>query len=235
MNLVTKQQALHHAQIEFPRESCGLVVIIKGKEHYRPCRNLAERHTQFILDPKDYQLCEDEGDITAVVHSHPNLSAKPSQADLVGCEFSGLPWYIVSLPSGIWERIEPTGYQAPLIGREFTHGVLDCYSLVQDFYREKFNIELPNYDRADEWWKKGQDLYMVHFQEAGFDPIDASEIQAGDVLLMQIHSKVVNHAAIYLGGDLMLHHAMNRLSCREVWGGWWKKNTRLVVRYRGTP
>lgn len=236
MNAETKARAVQHALEQAPRESCGLVVIESGKERYFPCQNIAEKQSQFIMNPEDFARAEDMGDIVAIVHSHPNAPATPSEADRVGCELSGLPWFIVSLPSTLLERLDPAGYKAPLIGRPFVHGILDCYALIRDWYREARGIELKDFDRAEEWWAKGGNLYIDHFREAGFEPIgEGDAIQEGDVILMQIQSKVANHAAIYLGRDVMIHHLMNRLSCREIYGGYWKKNTRLVIRYRGIP
>ena len=234
MDQELKDIILAHAKIEFPREACGLLVICKGKEIYFPCRNLAENQNDFIMDPEHYAMAEEIGDVVGVVHSHPNASAKPSQADLVSCEASGLPWYILSLPSETWETIEPTGYEAPLVGRQFVHGVLDCYSLIRDWYRKERGIELVDFERREEWWNKGDNLYLDNFRKAGFEPVDVKDIQAGDVILMQIGARVVNHAAVYLGRDMMLHHLMNRLSSREIWGGWFRKNTRLVIRFKGT-
>lgn len=232
MNSETRREAFEHAQKEFPRESCGLVVIASGLELYIPCRNLAERLSDFIMDPEDYARAEDMGDVVGVVHSHPNVSSKPSQADLVACEKSGLPWHIVSVPGGIWETITPAGYRAPYIGRQFAHGILDCYTLVRDWFAGERGITLPDFDRSEEWWNRGQSLYMENFRKAGFEIADDG-LLPGDVILMQIRSKVPNHAAVYLGNDVILHHLQGRLSCRDVYGGYWRKNTFLIIRHGG--
>ena len=113
----TRDLALDHARESFPRESCGLLVIRKGREVYWPCRNIGVGTDQFVIHPEDYVKADEQGQIVAVVHSHPGLPPEPSQADRVACEASGLPWHIVSVPNDTWACIEPMGYVAPLVGR----------------------------------------------------------------------------------------------------------------------
>ena len=59
-------------------------------------KNLAEElGEQFILDPDDWINVEDQAEIVAVFHSHPNHPPTPSQADLASCEYLDLPFYLV--------------------------------------------------------------------------------------------------------------------------------------------
>lgn len=226
-----KARFVDQAKAEAPRECCGLVIIKNGKQQYIPCKNLARGTDNFILDPADYEKADTAGEIVAVIHSHPNMSAKPSQADLVACEASGLPWFIMGYPSEQWEYIEPSGYIAPLVGRQWSHGVLDCYSIIRDWFLQEKNIELLNFERSDEWWKIGENLYLDNFEKAGFKQITLDELQAGDCILMCLASEVPNHGAVYLGDGQILHHVQNRLSTRDIYGGFWLKNTYGYYRY----
>jgi proteasome lid subunit RPN8/RPN11 len=233
-----------HALAAYPNEACGLVAVIKGREQYVPCRNEADSPTQgFVMPGEDYIAVEEAGEITACVHSHPDDSAKASDADRVRCEASGLPWYIVAVHrdpadgstavAGI-NSIVPEGYEAPLVGRNFHHGVLDCYTLIRDWYKRERGIELPDFKRPDDWWNDGHSsLYMDHFAEAGFEPYPKdTPLEIGDVILMQIRSgnDVPNHAGVYVGDGKMLHHLLGRLSSRDVYGGQFAEATRIIVR-----
>src|SRR5579875_1495946 len=186
-----------HAQRDYPRECCGLVAVIKGRERYMPCTNAAQGTEHFVLPAEEYVEVEQMGEIVAVAHSHPNAPASPSQADLVSCEASGLPWYIVRVDlvdgapqAGELVTIEPNGYLAPLVGREFSHGVLDCYQLIVDWYARERGVTLPHFPRADEWWNDGQsDLYTEGFPAAGFAKLpEGAPLEVGDVILMQIRA-----------------------------------------------
>lgn len=224
-----RDAALAHAMAELPREACGLLIIRKGREVYRPCRNIAAGDDQFTIAPDDYEAAEAEGEIVAVVHSHPYIPATPSQADLVSCEATGLEWHIVSVPNGAWHSFRPSGYVAPLVGRVFSHGVLDCYSIIRDWYRQERGIELMDFQRSDGWWNRGENLYLANFGRAGFKVCD--DLHVGAVLLMQIGGPVPNHAAVYLGDDQILHHVQGRLSSRDIWGGYWRKHCTHTLKY----
>ncbi|MFN4160648.1 MAG: C40 family peptidase [Stenotrophomonas sp.] len=241
MEQSTLQAIQAHAVADYPRECCGLIVQTGHGEAYVACRNVATTPSEhFRLPAEDYANAEDMGEVLAVVHSHPNASATASDADRVMCEASGLQWHIVSVGQvtgadpecGDLQSIQPNGYLAPLVGRQFAHGILDCYTLVRDFYARELGIKLSQYDRDDDWWEKGQDLYSLdRLRAEGFDLIDG-EPRRGDMVLMQIRSPVPNHAGIYLGDGQMLHHMHGRLSEVVNYGGMWAERTRYIVRHK---
>lgn len=217
----------------YPRECCGVVIVVRGRQRYVACVNIASGNSHFAIRPEDYAAAEEVGEITHIVHSHPGMPPLPSEADLVGCERSGLPWIIVNWPTGALHAFAPTGYQAPLVGRLFSHGILDCYSLVRDYYRCELSLDLPDFERDEEWWLKGGNLYLDNFQKAGFRAVeDGKVMQKHDVLLMQIASDVPNHAAVYVGDGCILQHCMNRLSSRDIYGGYWQRSTVKVLRHQ---
>lgn len=231
-----EQDIRTHAVNEYPREACGLLVVIKGKQRYLPCRNIAESYAEnFVLHPEDYAKAEDLGEIIAVVHSHPDVPNRPSEADKVACGRGTVPWLIISVNrDGDTSDIacyEPEGYEAPLVGRQFAHGVLDCYTLIRDYYERELKIQLLEFERADNWWNKGDDLYMQHYADTGFEPIKG-EVKKHDVIIMQIRSPVPNHAGVYIGDGQILHHMYGRLSTRDVYGGWFQEVTRCIIRHR---
>jgi proteasome lid subunit RPN8/RPN11 len=221
-----------HAAADYPRESCGVIVQRQGQERYWPCRNLAADNAHFVLHPEDYAAAEEAGEVVCIVHSHPNLPPTPSEADRVMCERTGLPWLIVNWPTGAVHQFKPSGYQAPLIGRPFSHSILDCYTLIRDYYQRALQIELPDFERAPEWWTQGGNLYLDHFDEAGFVEVACETLRPHDVLLMQNASPVPNHSAVYLGNGRLLQHCQGHLSGESIYGGYWQKCTTHVLRHR---
>ena len=121
-----------------------------------------------------------------------------------------------------------------MIGRQFHYGTVDCYSLVRDYYREEFGIELPNVARPNDFWEHGIDLYGKHYAKAGFQLLDLlpHDWQRGDVVLMAIMSEVPNHAGVIVEPGKILHHLYGRLSTIEDYKGIWRNTTVGVYRHK---
>ena len=227
-----KVEALAHAKIQDPKESVGLLINKKGKKIYLPCNNISSECDSFILDPSDYIKAEKKGEIIAVIHSHPITPPIPSQADKVSCEHTKLPWYIVNPKTEQWGYLEPCGYKAPILGREYVWGITDCWSLIVDWYKEEKNIELLDYPRPaiiEDFYKNP--VFEKYLPSRGFKLLEANQpLINGDLLAMSILGKGLNHVAIFIDGDVV-HHLSDRLSCREPYNPWLLKCTGGRYRY----
>lgn len=252
MNKETEDLIIAHMISEYPKEACGLLLENGG---YFPCENVRGSGEEFKISGEQWADAEELSPIVGVVHSHPDWVPVASEADRVMCEATGIPWHIYTVrggPEGPYfdgsATITPGGYVSPLVGRSFHYGVLDCYTLVRDYYRREFDIDLGDYDCPEDWWNTGGDFYRELLPKAGMVQLEGLpseiELQEGDVILMMIKAPVPNHAAVYLkSGTLktepdlyptpgsILHHMYDQDSRRDVYGGYWLKNTVSVWRH----
>ena len=229
-----------HFESEYPREGCGVIGISKGKTRWFPCANVAENDLEFVLDTNDYINASLKSDLVAVVHSHPDMSEKPSAADILQCNHSKLDYYILSWPKVEIYHLKPEKKINPLIGREFKWGYNDCWSLFKDYYEQELSIELKsdipeivmrrNID-IDEWWDRGINYFVEQSKDYGFEEVTDGSLLKNDALLFAIFSEIPNHCGIYLGDNLILHHSHNRISCRENLYPFWAKTKTHVMRY----
>jgi cell wall-associated NlpC family hydrolase len=241
--------AMHaEAARQAPREMCGVLVRAAPDTDavFVPCANVAQGNAQFEIDAAGYARAEERGAVVAIVHSHPNDDATPSAVDRAACDAGGVPWLVIAHPSHAqawlapWAPRPPNSAQAlPLLGRVFEQGVVDCYTLMRDWYFQRHRLSLGDYRRDYDWWRQGGDLFSANFAAEGFVTLPAgAPLLAGDTLCMRFRSPVVNHVAIYLGEDQIIQHLARRLSAREVYGGYWARHTVGVQRHRalsGTP
>lgn len=226
-----KEGIIEHTKREYPKEMCGVIV---DSGVFLPITNVAksfERDTEdsFVMCPVEYSKVEDSHKVIAIVHSHPDWTAKPSVYDKVRCNQGDLPWVVVSYPE-VDVSITHPEKETPLIGREFVHGIQDCYTIVQDYYKRVLGIELSSYEREDEWWEKGKNYYLDNYEKEGFYQVD--DLKIGDMILMQIESNTTNHAAIMYDDNVILHHLYGRPSCLGIYGGYWRDRTTVVLRHK---
>lgn len=225
MNL--EQHIIAYAKQHEPQEICGFVVFEGREKVFMPCENVAaDPCNYFEIHPDDWLRAHLSDGVVAVVHSHPNGSAVLSEADQRMQQQTALDWWLVC--DETIRRFRPI---APLLGREFANQTADCLSLCRDAYMLS-GQDFPFFDYEIDWYEQGEPRYSDNLAALGFEQITASELQLGDVVLMQAGAAVGNHAAIYLGDQQLLHHSPNRLSCRVIYGGYYLQITHSIWRYK---
>lgn len=224
------EKAKAHAVSCWPKESCGLIV----GGLYVECENVSlDPENSFVM--KASCIVDAGSALQAVIHSHPRGGRSPTAMDMraqldTGCIFG-------IIPCSQYEAAEPVYWgdfilDQPLIGREFIHGVLDCYSLIRSYFWQTKGLKLPDVARDTEWWDDGENLYLDMFQSLGFRVIDKKDVVVGDGFIGRVRSPVPNHGGIILERGLALHHLDGRLSRREPILRWEKFVTHYL-RYEG--
>ncbi|MEY8769038.1 C40 family peptidase [Erwinia sp. ACCC 02193] len=206
-------------------EVCGL--IIDGERLMR-CRNThPEPDRHFRISDDDWLEAEAAGEITAVFHSHPMDKLVLSGADRQAQSATGVDWWLAS--GGRIRKFRPVPH---LLGRSFEHGVTDCYTLFRDAYH-LCGIDLPDFERSNGWWVRGENLYLNNLAANGFREISAADIQPGDVIIRRAFPESDPcHAMIWLGDNTVLHHEQaGRLSCREPYRQAYIKLTHSIWRH----
>ena len=182
---------------KYPEEGCGLIINKKGKRVWIPCENTAEdKKETFIISSTDYLKASLQGDLMAIVHSHPDASPEASEHDKKTSEFLGVPYIIYSLPEVEKYTYTPKYLRSPLLGREYEFGANDCYSLVRDYYRQELDIELPTTVFEDDWWEKGFNYFDDLFKSFGFEKVDT--LEKNDLIFFKKHKYINFFLVIFI-------------------------------------
>jgi|APLak6261664640_1056046.scaffolds.fasta_scaffold03883_3 NlpC/P60 family. len=225
---------IDHAARVFPQEACGLILKTGYSLQVLECENISHEPEQaFLIDPLLYAAHAEH--IAAVYHSHPNRTPEPSAADIASAERCNLPFVIVSYPGEELYTYTPKGIlPAPYEGRTFVYGVMDCLSLVADYYRNELGIVIGDGDRKRwGWWldAANQHEFVNGFKRSGFIEVDI--LQPNDLIIMTLGGgPCPNHAAIYVGDSCILHHPSRDTNSRiEMYGQYWRQTTHCYLRY----
>ncbi len=185
------------------------------------CENLLASDNGFMISDDD--TIKYLPDAVAIEHTHPDQSVYLSTADRI-CQIS----------TGLEFLLHGRKYRPclPLLGRTFEHGINDCFSLMRDFYMLATGHDLKDYARSPNWWANGENLYLDNLEAEKFYQVDKCDIMQGDLILISLLSNVPNHAALYLGDGVILHHLPDRLSKRDIYGSRYRKLTNSVWRFK---
>lgn len=234
INAKMKLEIMRHAQDVYPAECCGVVTQKSRVQRYHRIDNVhQDPENHFEMDAQQYADALECGELVTVVHSHTGDGATtiPSAHDECVCNEMGVVWTIVSIPEGDMRFIEPKNI--PLIGRPWALGSYDCYGLIMDWHKQH-GVILNDRRKNYEWWKPefGENIYQDFYEVEGFE-ITNQEPRPGDMIIMQLQSPVWNHAGIYVRDNTILHHAFGKLSREDIYSGWYRDHTVLVVRHKG--
>ena len=219
----TQSDILRHAQEAALNESCGFVVLTGRKQSYHPCKNVATLPQDTFEIPAKAWIGID-GDIVAVVHSHPRNEPYLSAADRKSQHQSGLPWALAT--DGVVKLFR----YAPLLrGRVFEYGKADCFTLVRDAFM-LCGIEFRDHPRTDIDADMQNEEFIKNLPDGDFTQVHDG-LQAGDVIITASTGKA-SHATIYLGDGSILHHKYEHLSRVEPYGKYLQRITHSVWRHK---
>lgn len=227
---------LRHAQECCPEESCGFIVSDESSRlRYEKVKNMSDNaESSFLISERDFEAFGDS--VKFVVHSHPSGNEIPSEEDKVSSNRCGIPYVIISLPSKCVSVYRPKSEVIPFVGRKFMYPINDCVSLVRDFYIDSMGIEVDDFHRPEwNWWLKCDDegFIVKDLKSCGFIEVDPEDgLEMGDIIAMKLRSKVVNHIAVYIDNNIILHHLSGQKSLTEIYGHYWRINTNSVYRMK---
>lgn len=243
LSISGRQQIYLAARSQFPNEACGVILNntkIIALDNLSP----TPQHN-FLLPNSIYQM---QG-VTHIWHSHTNGNPSFSLHDIrVALEIGEWDWYLVSITDdtiALGDAAEDyldvrSRDSAPYIGRQWRYGWDDCGALVRDFYRREYNINVPDFDRGEEYeWQEA--FFRIFTQDnlcsIGFVRIEDKNLRKGDLLAMQLQGAPnPNHVGIVCeinnGQILFLHHLCDRLSGRDIYGGYWQKHCPAIYRHQ---
>ena len=121
-----------------------------------------------------------------------------------------------------------------LLGRPFSYGKQDCFTLLCEFYEDNFGIMFPKFSHPKDFWSHGLELYMYRYQKCGCYLLDChpSEYRPGDVILCAIESSLANHVGVFVENGQVLHHLLGRLSMVEPYRLLLRNTTVAVLRHK---
>ena len=218
-----KQILIDTAKKEFPKEMCGILFLDEDNTiKFKQCTNLSINPTELFEIDNSVLI---NYNVIAIVHCHTNGRNYLSKYDMQNQQLLNLDWVLVCNDNVITYR--PI---SPLLGRQFEFNKQDCYNLFRDCYMLAGSDHLPEFEYPNNWYEQGMNLYVDRLPEYGFEKVDIPEI--GDVILFTIGSEIPNHAGVYIGNQLFIHHSIDRLSKRDILGGYWLKNAHSIWRYK---
>jgi|TARA_Y100000593_G_scaffold95106_1_gene199795 proteasome lid subunit RPN8/RPN11 len=141
-----KEFIIKHSLDSAPNE-CGGIVLEDGVER---CTNLSSLPEEScVMSFEEVSRKSKNKKIKAIYHSHVNDNEDFSWEDKAASESFKKDLILYCVPKKLFKFYEPNGFVAPFVGRRWIQGVFTCISIIEDYYRKNFNIEVKGYDEVE--------------------------------------------------------------------------------------
>jgi len=244
LNDAIKEFIIKHSDEDYPKEACGLLLnTALGITPVR-CKNISNSpENNFLISNAESNSYAQMGEIVAFYHSHPENNSM-SEVDKIVSERLKIKSIMYCNPRKTFEEYEPDGHFIALTNRPFILGILDCLTLVQDYYQFKLNINLPDFKHAyrnvdwlnnpeivEKYNNKNSTELKNYFLNNGFSEV--KQIKLHDVILMSAYQiKCPIHCVISIGSGEVLHHPAQSHSRKEPYTQALKKREMFIMRHK---
>lgn len=208
-------------------EACGLIVFNNNQNQLIKCRNVSPNIVNsYEINSEDYLWASTKGRIIASIHSHYRYSKLPkfSILDKIISEEHELVSILYDVNSKTFFEYKPCGYSNNYIGRIFSWGSSDCFSLISDYYKQELNIIVSISINRDKNIFHINDFNKANIfniaKKNNFDIYDYNidfTLCEHDILFTKKNITDVNpsHLSIYIGDEKILHQPRQQPSTIE--------------------
>jgi len=187
----------------------------------------------FRIDPLNFLECLELGEPICIYHSHPS-GGEMSAYDLSNSNGHQMPYIMLNLENNNFYYSDSSLNE--FLGREFQYGVNDCFSVIEDYYKEVLNIDFKgDCPRSTEEQDFREDFNIIDegplalgFKKICFN--SPSELQKYDLLVFRL-SKKPGHLGLSLSPSFFLHQMAEKLSCVELFSESHQKRTEYIWRH----
>lgn len=224
-----------------PFEACGLVILCPETHKEKFVRLKSSEEVNLAkIGALDLFLPYQRDSVLAIFHSHYNEKAPSkeliaSKKDIAAAKASGLPQLIYSVSNDKFFIVYPENFNPPpLLGRVFSFGFLDCWTVTRDYFWKKANAKgenfLEKYPSVLRSFMEGFNFQSISevsdFRNSSLmeDLLSPDLTRLGGVECLDKETVVLfssptvgtYHMGVICEDDLLLHHSIGKLSCKEV-------------------
>ncbi|QBX68330.1 NlpC/P60 family protein [Serratia quinivorans] len=231
-NYGVPEDIVQHIADSAPDMICGILSPDDNNSGFKPCVNASPAPEQgAIIDADFLRTLRDSHEITHVICSVPDALSHDVADYQEMSDRDGLPYLLVLWPSLQCLNIFPQS-ELEYENRPYIYGQYDCYSLIRDYLLREKGFVLNDYPREVYSIDSGKNIFEVQAPEEGFVRVEDASLQSGDILVFNLPSTRLQHAAVYIGNGQMLHHLPPGQSRQETCSESWKKRISSVWRHQ---
>ena len=214
-------------------ETCGLIYISGENINISKCKNIASNKKEYFeIDPLSYLRISNNKKNQIIGIFHSQVMDQPSELDYMVAKSHNCKSIIYCVKTDEFFEVEDLNLKyTKYLYRPFIMGKDDCLSLIIDFYKNEYNINITNFPREEDWYKNNPNIIEENIEKENFIIIkELKDVKEGDILVFK--NKIYKHLGIYLEKNLVLHSPYHKKSMVEKLNNESKEKIKLILRHK---